>query len=182
MENSTAAKCWFRDDALAKAFTSLHSAQVANTSTACIIRQILGEMLAGVSTDSGSTGYKNPISLSGKRSLGELFQGFGLPVSLIGKIAIKRGGKFSDVRLWTRAYNGESPISGTFFTKELLENWANKAHYDENGDAHKLGIFNDEGRVISYDGDKVTRVGKAYFIHNDGYWSYGHTRVIWVRN
>ena len=179
--NTSAAKCWFRDEELAKAFSSLRSAQIADTTSAIIIRQILGEMLAGVSTETGSTGFKNPISLSGERSLGELFQGFGLPVQVIGKITIQRGGKFSDVRAWIRAYSGESLINGTFLKKELLEEWATRIHYDDEGDSYTRGILSEDGRVTSFDGHKVSRVGKVYFIYTSSYWHYGSEGKMWVR-
>lgn len=181
MNTSIAAKCWFRDEELAKAFNSLRSAQVADTASATIIRQLLGEMLAGVSTETGSTGFKNPIALSGVRSLGELFQGYGLPVQVIGKIAIQRGAKFSDVRAWIRAYNGESLVNGTFLKKELLEEWATRVHYDDDGDSYQQGTLSEDGRVTSFNGHKVSRVGKVYFIHTDSYWHAGSAGRMWVR-
>ncbi len=182
MENkvSTLAFCAFRNHEFAQFFTALNNGAVAPT-TAAHLRQIFGEVMAGVSTDTGDTGFR-PVSLSGKRSLGSLWHSFGgtTATEAIAIVAAKRGAKIGELRKFLRAYNGERLARGQFLRKEEAERIASQVWYDEDGDSYTNGSFDEDMRLVSLFGCPAHRVGRAYFI--EGNLSEGTYGTLWVKS
>jgi hypothetical protein len=167
MENSILAKCWFRDDEFSQFFIALRDARIEQSETASILRQLFGEVMSGQLKGLGDTGFKNPITLSGKREVGDLWKGFGgnTAINAISKIALKRGANISDIKKFVRAYNGERISQGTFIRCTDLYKMATQVRYDVEGQEYADGVVID-GRVVSFMGHKAIRAGRAYFIQD----------------
>ena len=95
MTNSILSQCWSRDEEFANFFTSIRDAGIKETKTAILLRQLFGEVMAGISSFGGDTGFRNPISLSGNRNAGELWKSFGsdAAINAICMEALRRGAK-----------------------------------------------------------------------------------------
>lgn len=170
MKNSVLSKCGFRDDEFAKFFISLQNSEINSSESAAILRQIFGEVMAGVSSLEGDTGFR-PISLSGKRSIGSLWNGFGgsSAVEAISIEALHRGAKVSKIKAFLRAYRGEKLVSGVFIPASIIVSAADKLQYDNDGEPHRDGKFSEDGRLVSYMGHRTHRVGRAYFLEGSGW-------------
>lgn len=185
MENSVLAQCGFRDDEFAKFFHSISQSGIKNTKTASILRQIFGEVMSGVTQETGETGFLNPIACSGKRDLGSLWKSFGgtTATNAIALSALKRGAKFSEVRKFLRAFNGERYAYGAFFPKRFLDAYASEIHCDTEGE-YSLGVFDEEGTLLTVQDHKVHRVGRAYFVEGftgAWHWSGASAGEMWVK-
>jgi hypothetical protein len=105
--------------------------------------------------------------LSGTKNLTELWASHGLYNALNGICiaAIKRGASFSQIRRFARAYYKEEKFArGFFFKAEQMLYLANQRESDEYGDSWTHGVFDEDKKLIKYQGHNVYKVGKAYFV------------------
>ena len=167
MKNSILAQCWFRDDEFSNFFTSLEDADIKMTESAVILRQIFGEVMAGIATFDGDTGFRNPVELSGDRQIGDLWKGFGsnAAINAICKEALRRGAKYSEMKAFLRAIAGERLSYGTWFRTDALLKMVSRIHYNMNGEEYTDGAVED-GKILHFLGKKAHRVGRAYFVED----------------
>lgn len=167
MKNSILAQCWFRDDEFSNFFTSLEDADIKMTESAAILRQLFGEVMAGIATFGGDTGFRNPVGLSGNREVGDLWRNFGSSagVNAICLEALRRGAKYIEIKKFLRAIAGERLSYGTWFQTDALLKMASRIHYDMNGGEYTDGAVED-GKILHFLGKKAHRVGRAYFVED----------------
>jgi hypothetical protein len=166
MEASILAKSFHKDYQFVNFFQSLKDAEILEKD-AIILRQLFAEILAGTTEEKGSTGFKNPISLSGTQNLTQLWANHGLYTTLdsICLAAIRRGASFNGMRRFARAYYKEEKFArGFFFKAEYMMYLANRRDSDEYGDSWTHGVFDEDNKLVKYLGHNVYKVGKAYFV------------------
>jgi hypothetical protein len=169
-DTNSLTKCYFRDDEFSLYFLALRSAEIQDTKTATILRQIFAEIMLG--NGQAESGFKNPHSLTGKFNAGDAWTRFGLYniSNSIAKTAALRKAKISELKAWGKALQGKRLVRGSFIAKAKLNSLARRferGSWDEN-----------QERLLSYNGSKVHRIGRAYFVESTGYgWTPGS---LWV--
>lgn len=165
MKISNLAKAFKKDYQFINFFSALKDAEIMEKDAA-IIRQLFGEILAGIAVEEGHTGFK-PVSLSYTKSLTDLWVSHGLYTTLNGICiaAIKRGAAISQVKRFARAYYNEEKYAVGYFVKaNILLELANEGETDEDGAFYKFGTFDEDNRLIKYRNYNVYKVGRAYFV------------------